>query len=341
MKISLGIPDSFTVTNHGYGVISRDIVESLQRLGHRITLNDPEAQVALNIGMPYHWLWPNRDAYKIGLVAWESTGIPDNWKPGLRFADEIWTPSQNMANWFAEAGFPGVKVYEHGVDSELWQPRPRRYRPGRPIKFLHMGEPAPRKGGQMTHDAFSEVFGDDPESAILTIKAHGYNSVRGSEAFTVSKDGNLYLTPAYARKSVRVITDELPEDELVALVQQHDVLVYPSYGEGFGLIPLQAMATGMPVICTAAWAPYKSFILPQLRLESRLAPSPWPRVHPGNMLHPDFEDLKATMRFVADNFETVAKQAFQLVPHIQRKYNWDRLTQEAFEPVVKKLNNNG
>jgi glycosyltransferase involved in cell wall biosynthesis len=38
---------------------------------------------------------------------------------------------------------------------------------------------------------------------------------------------------------------------LVSWLQSGDALLYLSSGEGFGLMPLEAMATGLPVICAA------------------------------------------------------------------------------------------
>jgi glycosyltransferase involved in cell wall biosynthesis len=51
-------------------------------------------------------------------------------------------------------------------------------------------------------------------------------------------------------------------EELVNLYHRHHVLIYPTWGEGFGFIPAQALASGMPVITTYPWAEYKEFIGP-------------------------------------------------------------------------------
>jgi glycosyltransferase involved in cell wall biosynthesis len=325
VKISVSLPEEFTIVNHGYGVISREIVTSLQRLGYEVPFRDPTAPVWLNIGQPYHWMWAPK-VYRVGLVAWESNKIPDNWKEPMRWANEIWTPSPVIAQWYADQGFP-AKVYEHGVDSKLWRPK-RRERKG-PIRFLHMGEPAPRKGGQLVYDAFRELYGNSQE-ATLTIKAHGHSTVRGRAGH-----------PWKDITNVKVITDEYTDEQMVELVRRHDVLVYPSYGEGFGLIPLQAMVTGMPTICTEAWASYKNFILPELRLASNLGESPWQFMHPGQVFFPDDADLRTKMTTAVDKFDDLADRAYNLVPFIQKRYDWDRLTRQAFAPLVQKFSQSG
>jgi glycosyltransferase involved in cell wall biosynthesis len=42
----------------------------------------------------------------------------------------------------------------------------------------------------------------------------------------------------------------LPHDKVLELMQQHDILVFPSLFEGFGLVMTEAMSQGTPVITT-------------------------------------------------------------------------------------------
>jgi glycosyltransferase involved in cell wall biosynthesis len=52
-----------------------------------------------------------------------------------------------------------------------------------------------------------------------------------------------------ARPHVTVI-DRVPEDRVVEEYRRHDLLVFPSTYEGFGLVVLEAMSQGMPVVAT-------------------------------------------------------------------------------------------
>jgi len=57
---------------------------------------------------------------------------------------------------------------------------------------------------------------------------------------------------ARLRGTARVIrTGFLPDEDAAALVQAAAVLAHPALGEGFGFVPLEAMAAGTPVIAAA------------------------------------------------------------------------------------------
>jgi glycosyltransferase involved in cell wall biosynthesis len=339
MRFSIFTPESNGTATHGYGVAALGMIKSLESLGHTVARNDPTAPVEIAFCQPYLWDWSSKDSYKIGYVPWESTSLPESWIGPMLTTDEIWTTSPWCQRVFDKHGFPDVHIFQHGIETtgdDGWT-RKRRRPEGRPIRFLHIGEPAPRKGGQLVYDTFVEAFGDRTDVS-LTIKAHEYNSVRGLTPLTVAADGNVYVDPsAGSQKNVKLLTDEMSVFDLIDLVRRHDVLVYPSWGEGFGLIPLQAMVTGMPTICTANWAPYRHLLLPELRLPSKLTQSPWPDMHPGNMYEPDAVALKSMMVNLADplEYQNASVRAYAKSFQVEQEYDWLKLTADAFEHIFE------
>jgi glycosyltransferase involved in cell wall biosynthesis len=136
--------------------------------------------------------------------------------------------------------------------------------------------------------------------------------------------------------NVRVITDAVEESELIDLVHSCHVLVYPSWGEGFGMIPLQALATGMPTISTSVWANYRRHLEP-LQLLSMPEPSPWPDSHPGMMYRPDERHLAMLMKEVYYNYRNYSDLFFDKATSVHEEYDWDVLVKEAFDPIVKQF----
>ena len=55
--------------------------------------------------------------------------------------------------------------------------------------------------------------------------------------------------PEVLRPHVTIV-DRVSEEEVVAQYRRHDLLVFPSTYEGFGLVVLEAMSQGLPVIAT-------------------------------------------------------------------------------------------
>lgn len=328
MKISFFTPTINLKNSNGYGYAGLNIVESLKELGHDVPYSYPKAPVQLNFAQPEHFKM-HKGQYQIGYTPWESTKIPDRWKNTMMYCDELWTTSDWCANVFEDNGFKDVKVYPHGI-SPVWVPK-RRLDDG-VIKFLHIGEPAPRKAGQMVVDVFGDLFGNN-KSYSLTIKAYHNNTTR---VFNNYLDKNIIGMPDKVFSNVKIITEELSEDELVRLYHDHDVLVYPSYGEGFGFIPLQALATGMPTICTYDWAHYKKFLGP-LALKSELIDSPWSFPHEGKVFEPDRKHLVELMRDVAYNFNAYSGYYFAQSTKIHAEYNWLQLTNNSFDHIFKKF----
>lgn len=328
MNISFSTPIVNIKGSNGYGYAGRNIVNSLNNLGHFVPFQDPKSPVQLNFSQPDLFKL-HRNQYQIGYTPWESTVIPERWMKNIFLCDEFWTTSEWCANIFENHGVKNIKVFEHGIDS-IWTSKKRLAKNG--IKFLHIGEPAPRKGGQLAVDAFINLFGNK-EGYSLTIKAYNQNTTR---VYNNYLDKNILGLPNQLYNNIYINTDVLNDEELLKLYHDHDVLIYPSYGEGFGFIPLQALATGMPVICTEAWAPYKKFLGP-LKLDSELVDSPWQFQHEGKVYEPEYKHLLEVMRDVAFNFKAYSNYYFAQSTKIHHDYNWDRLTKNAFDHIFKKF----
>jgi glycosyltransferase involved in cell wall biosynthesis len=224
-------------------------------------------------------------------------------------------------------GFKVSNVFPHGIDP-IWAPKKREKT--NVIKFLHVGEPAERKGGRDTVEAFIKLFGNNP-NYTLTMKAHKSSNLR-----LYDREGSILGLPHEMYSNIKLDERDLEDNELLDLYYKHDVMIYPTYGEGFGFIPFQALATGMPVISTHDWADYKKYLGP-LKLNSTLIDSPWDIMHPGKVYKPDKNHLVSLIEDAAVNFKAYSGYYYAQSTEIHKEYNWDQLTNKAFEEVFKKI----
>ncbi len=309
-------------TSTGFGYAGFNIVTALQALGHKVTFDDPDAPVQLEFTQPNDYT-KRAGQLAIGYTPWESTELKPEWIEHMDVPDLRWCTSELNKQWFEELGYTVDGVFHHGI-THNWTPRRRKVRNGK-IRFLHVGEPAPRKSGQMVFDAFINLFRDNPDYS-LTIKGNQYNTIRHDPKMT-----GVLMTPDQF-SNVRLMIENITEEQMVSLFHSHDVLVYPSWGEGFGFIPLQALATGMPTIMNTTWAPYEKFTL-GLNVEDRLVQSPWPDMHPGKMLEPSQESVEKQMIEVAENFNYYSLAAYRQAEQIHQEYDWRKVCNDAFAPL--------
>jgi len=320
MRISHGTQFEETANTNGFGYATEQMLLSLSRLGYEVNPNDKTADVEIWFDQPEHWKF-STGPFRIGYFPWESTALIRNrtpdWYDQLNSCDEVWTPSPIIADWFKDyMGIrPPVYVYEHGVDP-IWTPKKRAVEGT--FKFLHQGGEANRKGVTEAMKAVRLAFpGKEDVELNLKIISPGWNIGR--------------------LRRVKIHNGAIDINDLIQMYHDNHAYVYPSWGEGFGLTPLQAMATGMPTITVPAWAPYAHWIDEDLAIGSKFAKSPWPVLHPGNMLQPSLDDTIDAMRFVYNNYESVHDKAMENVADLTAYYSWDRLTKMAFGKLEKRL----
>jgi len=129
-----------------------------------------------------------------------------------------------------------------GVDPELFRPRPSPRPDGR-LRLLDLGRLVPRKGV------------DDVIRAVASVPAAELVVAGGPSAAALDTDPEVRRLRALAdelgvARRVR-FTGAVPHDEVPALIGDCDAVVIAPWYEPFGIVPLEAMASGRPIVGTA------------------------------------------------------------------------------------------
>ena len=102
---------------------------------------------------------------------------------------------------------------------------------------LSVGTPEPRKNLAGTLAVFERVLQEIPEATLLLVGGAGWRS----------ED----LDARLARAGASVIrAGRLSFEDLTRTYASADCFLFPSLREGFGFPPLEAMASGLPVVCS-------------------------------------------------------------------------------------------
>lgn len=129
---------------------------------------------------------------------------------------------------------PKIRVNPYGVDLQRFHPSVNSAS-SRPLRFVFVGALTARKGVPVLLAAWKKLQPIDAELWMV-----GDVSAKVSEL--IQDSPGLKILGRRSR-------DELPE-----VLRSCDVFVFPSYFEGFGLVLLEAMASGLPIIATEATA---------------------------------------------------------------------------------------
>lgn len=145
-------------------------------------------------------------------------------------ADYIAVPSSFAKRTFVERGVPPAKVIQvpYGVDVEVFRPLQK---PDNVFRVLSVGAQSVRKGTAYLVRAFAEL--KLPHAELLTVG-------------TVERQIRPVLGSVKGVRSVRSV----PQSALPEYYRQGSVFVLCSVEEGLAMVQAQAMACGLPIICT-------------------------------------------------------------------------------------------
>ena len=148
----------------------------------------------------------------------------------VELADHIFVASSFTECSLLDIGVPRSKitVIPYGAPIEYFQPHPKQ---DKLFRVMFAGQVGTRKGVHYLLQAWQEL--SLPESELLLV---GVNQMP-----------NDWLSKY--RDRVR-LTGSVPHSSLNAYYSSANVFVFPSLVEGFGLVLLEAMACGIPIITT-------------------------------------------------------------------------------------------
>src|SRR4051794_26770968 len=149
------------------------------------------------------------------------------WQQELHYANRVLVPSSLVARSFTSVGVEAERmlVVPYGVDASRFSPgnwSPRR--DGR-LSIVCVGEVGQRKGLSYLFEAARQLPGCSFDVVGWRVRE----------------------LPEPPPSNV-VITENAPS--VLPYLQRADLFVFPSLLDGFGLVVLQAMACGLPVICS-------------------------------------------------------------------------------------------
>lgn len=324
--------------HYGYGKSLIEIKDSIVKSninGKKISVehNSPRSIIQMYYGPhPVHNAHYAHQ-FKIHMSQTESDRFEDHKVAAYSSADEFWTASEWGAEAAERSGIPNNKifVYHHGLYSEKY-PSFMRGR-GDKIRFLHIDSGSPRKRSDLVEDCFNEIYRKNKNIELTLKYSHQPHKGKSWEDERQLASGGEWLRPG-----TRHIYETLSHSEMISLMNFHDVLVYPSEGEGFGLIPLEAMATGMPVISTFEWAPYAKYFS-EGQIESDIAPSniDWGYAKVGNGTIPRKYSVIEKMEYFIDNISSISECYFNRSDLIKSEYDWSKITPKFFSEAIERI----
>lgn len=314
--------------------IARELTRSFQGVGlcgyngsafldpdlGRYARRDPGADIAILYGLPRRIALPpdfDRHPVKIGGFVCETDRIHPNWVTVCNRFDLVCVPSLFCRTAFVSSGVTApVLVVPHGLEPEY---RPYHEPPRRsPFTFFNVfdaGSYIERKSAEELIRCFCRTFVPEDDARLVL------RTQKNERIFELCRRYDQY----------GLVTVEAPETLGVAEFARRysDVhcVVHPSKGEGFGLIPFQAIACERPVIAPAAtgMADYldDSNALP-LRTGERI-----PGIALGNRCGSyysiDENHLSSLMRHVYDTWPAEYERIREVGSAFRDKHRWDRV----------------
>ena len=222
----------------------------------------------------------------------------------VRESDSLITCSASMSDEISELFGPGLaetRVIHNGIDVARW-PFAKRRTHGGPAQLVYLGRLEYEKG---IHDAIAALprIRRTHPGTTLTIAGEGTQQ-------------QWLVEQARKHKVLKATTfvGHLNHDALVALLHSADAAVLPSHYEPFGIVALEAAATGIPLVTSNVGG------LGEAVINGQTGMSFAPR---------DIAGLAAAVRAVLDDQDAAQRRAIAARERLTSDFDWHTVASET------------
>ena len=222
----------------------------------------------------------------------------------VRESDSLITCSASMADEITELFGPGLAettVIRNGIDAARWPFADRRPRTG-PAELLYLGRLEYEKGVHDVIAALPRIRRTHP-GTTLTIAGEG-----------TQLDWLVEQARKHRVLKATQFVGHLDHTELLALLHRADAAVLPSHYEPFGLVALEAAATGTPLVTSNIGG------LGEAVISGQTGVSCPPR---------DVAALAAAVRVVLDDPDAAQRRARAARERLTSDFDWHTVAEET------------
>lgn len=246
----------------------------------------------------------------ICIVPFETTVIPKSWIGKINNFDALFTLCDQNVKAFKESGVKiPIEKISWGIDPEVFYPLERPERST--FTFGTMGSLSVRKGTDVLVDAFREEFRREKDVRLICkTSANHYPFNVGDSRIEVQMG--------------EITANEMRDD----FFKKIDCFVFPTRGEGFGLPPLEAMATGVPAIVTGWSGPMEymtsdiGWILDYAPARATAFTEQVYKEECGDWAEPSKEHLKQLMRYAYEHRDEVKEKGKIAAEYVHKHWLW-------------------
>jgi glycosyltransferase involved in cell wall biosynthesis len=274
------------------------------------------------------------DVYHIGYFLWETSEIPNAHRLGTSMINEVWTPTEFVADLYRNAGAEQVTMVGKALPEleylskleTISRPDNNHYTVFSGFDFHSSVE---RKNPISVVHAFQRAFPKRvyPDHRLILKTTPNTVNHWGDPMNQMGQIRNIAIRDS----RISIIEKMLPLEYLFRLMARADCVVSAHRGEGFGYLPAYALGLSKPTIVTN-WGGSTDFCNTKTAFPVGFNMVDVPHGHAiydadnAQWANIDLNDLTQKMLDVFDDYATAKSRAIAGQSFVREKYSLDRLS---------------